>query len=327
MATDVHTMALTYVHAGWSVFPLWWVDGRQCACPLGVACESPGKHPVPKLGSAWLAPKGVKEASDDPAVINRWWSAAPFANIGLPAHANGLAIVDVDPRHGGTRSLIRLRVAMVDRGVLWPATIVQRTGSDGEHHLFAAPEGGITSKKLAFGPELTGLDTRGRGGYIVAAPSLHASGDRYQWKGAGYGRRSFLDELPPWPPLLTQLMDPTRAALRAVGVQFGASPAQVAKVAAAWPDRIEGYVAKAVADELDRLTRCAAGGRNHQLNKSAYALGRFVMTGHLDERTVYRELCQAAVASGLNGEEITKSVLSGLAAGKARTNWAPAVPA
>jgi hypothetical protein len=53
------------------------------------------------------------------------------------------------------------------------------TGSGGSHYLFAQPNVSIKNSASSIGQ---GLDIRGEGGYIVAAPSLHKSGKRYQWK-------------------------------------------------------------------------------------------------------------------------------------------------
>lgn len=314
-------MAHTYTASGWKVFPLWPVlnhpDGRQCGCPDRSACKSPGKHPIGRHRGLLLAPQGVHDASDDPAVIDRWWTAVPDANIGLPAHANGLAILDVDPAHGGDRSLMRLKIAMIDRGVGWPAghrishrILTQRTGSGGWHYLFEAPPDGIASKKLAFGPDLPGLDTRGRGGYVVASPSLHVAGERYEWVNP-------FDPLPPWPPLLTRLMEPSTGQAAAVGVKVGPPAAVVRRVQERWPT-LERYVAVAVAAELHTLRTATHGGRNDQLNRAGYALGRFVGAGLLDEKVAYSALSEAAANAGLDGAEIPKTVLSGLASGKLR---------
>jgi hypothetical protein len=217
--TGTAAMARTYAEMGWKVFPLWWVTDGRCACPLGADCGSPGKHPIGKLDGRWMAPRGVHDATDHRPTIVRWWTLAPDANIGLPADANGLAIVDVDPRHQGHLSWLRLQLLLTDHDPEqhgdrpWPTTVVQTTGSGGEHHLFAAPASGIASTKRAFGAAYPGLDTRGRGGYVVAAPSTHASGGVYRWASRGFLRRHLLDHdtverplLARWPVALTRLM-------------------------------------------------------------------------------------------------------------------------
>ena len=74
--------ALAYAAIGWPVFPL------------------EGKRPHPVLG-----PKGgFKLATRDTTIIERWWTAHPDANIGVPCGpTSGFWVVDVDPRnHGDT---------------------------------------------------------------------------------------------------------------------------------------------------------------------------------------------------------------------------------
>jgi hypothetical protein len=59
-----------------------------------------------------------------------------------------------------------------------PETPVVLTGGGGKHYYFRHPGGYIKSVAAALGP---GLDIKGEGGFVVAPPSLHASGRRYEW--------------------------------------------------------------------------------------------------------------------------------------------------
>ena len=93
--------AKRYAQRGLAIFPCWWVlpetdeRGHLCACG-DKACSNRGKHPVNKL-----VPLGHTMATNDAATIERWWSAYPEANIGMPMAANHLIGVDIDPRNGG----------------------------------------------------------------------------------------------------------------------------------------------------------------------------------------------------------------------------------
>jgi hypothetical protein len=338
MSTDtaVAAMAVTYARAGWKVFPLWWLrewhDGLICACSAGAACKSPGKHPLFPLrhrrepatsarcsGACGQVGHGVHDATHEVRTVAAWWAINPHANIGLPAGGNDLAILDVDPRHHGDRSFIRLRTWLSGQGFIWPGghdgarvTPVQRTGSGGEHWLFQAPPGGVINKGKAFGHDMPGLDTRGRGGYIVVAPSTHVCGGLYSWVVAdpatGRPRCGLFDDLAPWPGLLSRLIDPPR--LIAPVVVDADIPREFAGV-----DR---YAAAAVVAELDEVRGSPEGQRNDTLNSAAFSVGQFVGAGRLDERLAFRELCAAARSVGLEQREIEKSVLSGLRGGKAR---------
>jgi hypothetical protein len=181
---DMLAWALAYARQGLAVFPVHTVFDDVCSCPCnkdctedahkcGSECGSKGKHPV-----AALAPKGVKNATTDEATIRRWWSKMPAANIGL-AMGGPLRLVamDEDPRNGGSASLADLIEA---HGADWLKTFTQETGGLGHHFLYRLPEGvevvkGNQKNKLA-----PGIDTKTEGGYVVAAPSIHASGRRYR---------------------------------------------------------------------------------------------------------------------------------------------------
>src|SRR5207248_2102427 len=93
---------------------------------------------------------------------------------------SGLIVIDVDPRSGGTDSLTELQSLM---GSL-PATLTARTGGGGVHFVYAHPGGEVhnTAGRLPGITEpLPGIDLRGDGGYIVAAPSRHRGGAAYSW--------------------------------------------------------------------------------------------------------------------------------------------------
>ncbi len=75
------------------------------------------------------------------------------------------------------------------------------------------------------------------------------------------------------------------------------------------------YARKALEDELTRLAQTAEGGRNNQLNESAFALGQLIGAGALDRGTVIAKLSETAEAIGLMVWEIQPTILSGIEAG------------
>jgi uncharacterized protein (DUF927 family) len=106
--------------------------------------------------------------------------------------------VDVDPRNGGNHSLDKLQAK---HGQL-PKTAEQITGGGGRHIIYRY-SGGAVPKHLA-----RGIDLKGDGGYIVLAPSIHASGNRYRWDGVD-GREAILDPAEP-PRWLTEYITAAR---------------------------------------------------------------------------------------------------------------------
>jgi hypothetical protein len=161
--------AMGLARAGLEVFPLHGIDAAG-ACTCGNAkCGSPGKHP--------LTSKGFKDATTDETQIAAWWKRWPLANIGLPTGGPlRLLVIDCDPRNGGPTSF-------ADLLALFPtvptSSIRVRTGGGGLH-VYLTYSGGRIPKELA-----KGIDLKGDGGYVVAPPSLHASGRRYEFEPGG----------------------------------------------------------------------------------------------------------------------------------------------
>jgi hypothetical protein len=160
--------ALALVQAGLTVFPLHSLANGACTCKKA-ACPSPGKHP--------LTSKGFKDATRDTSIIAAWWKRWPFANIGLPTGGPlHLLVIDCDPRNGGPTTFTELKG-------LFPtipnAGIRVRTGGGGLH-VYLKYSGGPLPKELA-----KGIDLKGEGGYVVAPPSLHSSGQRYAFEVEG----------------------------------------------------------------------------------------------------------------------------------------------
>jgi hypothetical protein len=176
--------ALEYASRDWRVVPLHTPAVGGCSC--GKAdCGSVGKHP--------RTAHGLNDASADPTRIRRWWTKWPTANIGLLTGTSGI-VIDIDARHGGDKSLAALEA---EHGPL-PATAKSQTGG-GWHLMFAHPGGSIANRSNV----RPGIDVRGDGGYIVAPPSLHASGNHYRWIIPP-------DELAPIPEWLLALINPPK---------------------------------------------------------------------------------------------------------------------
>lgn len=163
--------ALAYAARGWRVFPLHNLTrGGRCSCGKASCTNNAAKHP--------RTAQGFKDASDREAVIQTWWQQWPIANIGIPTGGrNGLIVLDVDPRHNGLASLDTLQ----QRYGALPTTLSASTGGGGKHYFFAHPGGDVLLRSLNDLDGLSGIDIKADGGYIVAAPSLHASGAYYAW--------------------------------------------------------------------------------------------------------------------------------------------------
>src|SRR5262245_22175365 len=179
--------ALWYAVAyGWAVFPVHSVNAKGvCTCSAGANCaKRPGKHPRTK--------NGLSDATTDLQTIREWWKKWPSANVGVATGAGaGFFVVDVDPDKGGKKSLSDLERQHENL----PETKTALTGGGGIHHLIKHPGVKIKNSESELG---SGLDVRGDGGYIVAAPSRHKSGKQYQWRDG-----ALITDAPAW--LLTLL--------------------------------------------------------------------------------------------------------------------------
>ncbi len=156
--------ALTLASHGHPVLPLHTPAATGCSCGNG-GCSRSGKHP---------RRYGLSHASAAPRQVEAWWAEWPAANIGL--RCDQLFVLDIDGSDGA-ESLERLEHKL---GKL-PPTKAQRT-SRGFHRFYRVTcdaSIGNSTRRLGYP---AGMDVRaGKRGYVVAAPSLHASGHRYRW--------------------------------------------------------------------------------------------------------------------------------------------------
>ena len=112
--------------------------------------------------------KAFQDELPHPDQIDEWWARWPEANIGVvTGRVSGVVVLDAD----GPEGLDSLK-ALNTPATTW----LSRTGR-GHHQWFQHP--GVTiGNRAGVRPH---LDVRGDGGYVVAPPSLHASGRRYEW--------------------------------------------------------------------------------------------------------------------------------------------------
>jgi O-acetyl-ADP-ribose deacetylase (regulator of RNase III) len=282
---ELAVAAVGYARRGIPVVPLHWPVQRTSAGRATVACScrasdcgQVAKHPL-----ATLVPHGVKDASSDPTVVTWWWRRFPQANIGL---ATGVVFdaLDVD----GPDGTAALR-AFAAQALELPRGPLVRTGSGG-WHLYLAPTGlGNPSPR-----GLAHVDWRGRGGYVVAPPSQHASGARYRF--------------------LRDLTDPLLQVPEALRVLLEPPPAQRPTLTDHRPSAGRGhpYAVAALDGECQRVASTPPGSRqrNRTLYRAGLRLFGYVAGGLLDHAQVEARLQQAAVACGLGQREAAATITS-----------------
>ena len=299
---NTRAAAAAYARAGWPVFPVAGIVNGRCGCYAAARCDHPGKHPLNR--------GGLRTASTDPAVIRQWWDRWPWANVAIQTGTqSGLAVVDLDPLHGGYRTLAQLKAA----GII-PAdtlvTLTAHTGGGGRHLYYHYPQQATIPNRtgrLASG-DTPGIDLRGQGGYIIAPPSTHHSGRRYHWD----SQRLTLADLPQW------------ARPTAPTIQNHPVPAP----AVANREQASRYAQAAIDNEVRKLAELAGsvGIRNHALNRAAFALGTLAGAGVIDRADIEQALTAAALNIGLSPTETAKTITSGINAGQLRPRQIPPAP-
>jgi Bifunctional DNA primase/polymerase, N-terminal len=213
-ATDIGTHAIEYAINGWEVLPL---RGKAPAIPK-------------RLGG-----NGVLDATTDINKVIGWWGGGyRGCNIGIRV-PESMFVLDVDgpdrwPHPG--KGLEALAQVEAEYGPL-PATMGQITGSGGLHLFFRRPRGCKLSKTGL----PAGLEYKDRGGFVVAAPSVHPdSGEQYV-----RFNTDIIAEAPEW--LLAMIVDrpkpvqPIRPSRRSTfWNSLGSSPAERFNASTSWAD-------------------------------------------------------------------------------------------
>lgn len=270
--TELLEAALAYAVRGWRVFPVHGIVDGRCSCQRD--CSSPGKHP--------LVRRGLHEGTTDRRVIEEWLARWRFANIAIST--GELVVIDID-----------LPSALVSLDALigkLPRTLTTLTGGGGVHLYFRGRNLRNHAGYLPGLGELSGIDLRATGGYVVAPPSLHISGNRYEW----------LDESVPTAAAPAWLRQRERP--EPVEVPLGTASTESSP-----------YGLAALRSEIEILLRTPVGRRNNQLNRSAFAIAQLVAGGELMGSPTRSALMAAALDVGLYDIESCRTIASAFEAG------------
>lgn len=140
-------IALSYQARGWAVFP----------------CK--GKFPLTK--------NGFHDASTVKNKIHRWFHNRDCDIAIATGAVSGIIVLDIDAKSGGLASLDQLKEEF-GHDAFYTYTV--KTGGGGYHYYFKHP-GYHVNLRVGLRP---GVDLRADGGYVIAPPSLHDSGTRYE---------------------------------------------------------------------------------------------------------------------------------------------------
>ena len=296
---------------GWCVFPL--AAGGKL--PIFHSKDRCRGHGICRDGhQGWQ-----ERATRDEAQIHRWWAGTKPWNVGIACGPSGLLIVDLDvterspadqqsddapvpghsadPAHDAAAELARLAF---EHGETLPDTFSVATPSGGRHHYFRAPSDlDLTISQGRLGP---GIDTRGRGGLVVAAGSIRPDG--------GYRviRAGPVADLPGW---LAGLLVPSP--VRPPHPVEGRDRVLSER-------RAHAYLATVIGSRTAEVRDATVGSRQWTLKVAARRLGQFVGGGELGEREAYRLLYDAARVhlgvEGMDHREIDATIRGGMSYGR-----------
>ncbi|MFE3269749.1 bifunctional DNA primase/polymerase [Streptomyces sp. NPDC059215] len=283
MSADLLNAALAAAARGWHVFPLRpgvkfpALHGERTCTRTG-PCESGHR-------------KWEQRATTDPDRIRTTWSHGPF-NVGIATGPSGLLVVDLDTlkpeEPKGTPDGATSFAALCERArEAAPDTYRVRTARGGEHLYFTQPPGvRLNSTKGRLAPK---IDTRGWGGYVVAAGSTTPKGAYEPLCGPEAA------SLPSW---LQSILQPAPKAATAPPVAVAGQSRRYADIA--------------LATETRNVTVAQVGEREAKLFRAARALGRFVAWGDLPRHVVEQALQTGGEAAGLSASECRSTLRSAL---------------
>jgi hypothetical protein len=178
--TDMLDAALRYAAAGLSVIPIDPRTKRPYFSLLPQVCNVPPLDDKDRTGRGIWKPFQQHAASE--ALVRHWFDRKAPVNIGIVCGAvsGGLLVLDFDADADRTYQLWRAKVGTAIADLL--PTV--RTGKGYHVYLrYANPGGNVNlaerqdDQQQSFVPL---IQTRGEGGFVVAPPSRHPNGKRYE---------------------------------------------------------------------------------------------------------------------------------------------------
>jgi putative DNA primase/helicase len=181
--------------------------------------------PCRRKDKAPLTKHGFKDATCKLAQIRAWWDTWPSAMIGVPTGAaSGIDVVDLDVKPD---EFIDGRKHLPNWKDL-SCTVV--TTPRGGAHVYFQSDGSVRNTTDRIAP---GIDTRGKGGYIIVPPSHNSTGE-YRFKKGG-----MFDKLPAFPSDLLEKLGPRYDGVG--GEEPEADPERVSTAMAVIPNADVGW--------------------------------------------------------------------------------------
>ena len=118
---------------------------------------------------------GVHAATLDAEQIKEWWGKYPDALVGIACGPSRLFVFDCDVKNGAKG--VSAFLGHVEKlGISVGGNPATQTPSGGVHCYFRLPDGAEHGNSV---DTVNGIDTRGVGGYVIAAASVLPNSKRY----------------------------------------------------------------------------------------------------------------------------------------------------
>lgn len=268
-------IALSYLEKGLSVIPLYSPEMLQTKPPLNFLTElrqeyknnDQSDNPLPR---EIITKKAFIDKCKMPCIpawkiyqhklptkeeVNHWFTINPLANIAIITGAiSNLVVFDLDSDSA---------VQYADEQGGFPATVKVKTGRG--FHLYMKHPGFNIGNDVN---KMLKIDIRADGGYVVAPPSIHGSGQQYEWVEGS----SIMDVGPapctPW--MIDYLKNSSINDSKPDKKQTETSPVKA--------ETIQAKEKGTKTDKYSELLKngCSQGGRN---NTTLQLVGHFFKTG------------------------------------------------
>ncbi|MBF6062042.1 bifunctional DNA primase/polymerase [Nocardia terpenica] len=266
--------ALAAAERGWFVFPLR--PNRKTPAPLHIRNTDGTPRTWPDY------------ATTDTDRIHHWWSGHRRYNIAIATGPSNLHVIDIDHPSATDDSVSALTplTRLTPSHAQPPTTFTVRT-PHGRHLYFHAPTPPLRCTVARIAP---GIDSRGLGGYVVAAGSRTAHG-------------------------IYQIVDPSPVAHLPSWLADRLAPPPP-PLSFAHPSAPTAYLSTILTTEAARVATAEHHTRNRTLFRSAFTLGRLVAAGELTEHDARTTLTTAASRHighhGFTHAELDRTLTNGL---------------